>query len=254
MVQLEACPIQCRFQSLRREMIEVARDVQMKPFPPREIRLPACEVWNICDQAPSRSKALRALAQQCHGIGDVLENLEHDDQIKLRLRGKRLDRLRQNLDLVRFAANFRRRFVAFQAEYSPPAALESGKHKPGTTSNFQDGSPTWLETAPPSHTKVIERFKNHSHERAISPVPGRIVTVEVVRQRSGIDHATFRTPNNLKTVAGNWVPRFFINCSSIVIAAKGAGAYPRSLCARGHNFIPRRMNGRHFSARPRRGA
>src|SRR5882762_1696508 len=112
-------------------MHEMAWYVEMQPLRSGESRLPTGEVWHIRDQASTRRQPFSALPEQRQWITDVFQHMEHDDEIELGVRRKRLDRRCDNLYSEGAASRLRYRFVALNSEHSPTSPAKRDKHQTG---------------------------------------------------------------------------------------------------------------------------
>src|SRR6266566_5045340 len=136
MSRLETRPLQCCRQSLGGEMDEVAWHVEMQPLRPSESRLPTGEIWQIRNQSAASSEPLGALFEQHHRLTDMLQHMEHDDEIKPRVRRETVDRGCDNLYPEGATSRFRDRLVALDSEDAPAALVKRSEHQAGAAADL----------------------------------------------------------------------------------------------------------------------
>src|SRR5882762_4485548 len=103
--------------------------IEMKPVRSGKPRLPTGEIRNVDNNPPPGRKPFRGFAQQGHRVGNVLEYVENDDEIKPGIERQRLNRLRGDVQAERAPGFLCNLFVTFNTQRFPCTPRKSRKHQ-----------------------------------------------------------------------------------------------------------------------------
>ena len=193
------------FDRVWREVTEMARYVEVHPTPPGEPRLPASDVREPKDERASRPKPRRDVAQGFLRPFEVLEDVEHDDEVESSGWSDRGQVAHEHRRRGRRARDDSSAQLPFAADRFPAASPQRTEHPPGPTSDLHGDASRWETCEPAVDAAAVQPPENERPEGIEAAIPLRVVAAEVRRDGLGPGVAATAALPELEAVAAQIV-------------------------------------------------